>query len=230
MSIKASALLVCSPLQDDFIPLAGMESFCHGRLLYPPLFVDLSPDHVTTTLSHPLQLAIFPGAALCDPKLLEGELVRNMTDDDSTIELEPDMDAVLSLLTSVDCIRDVAAVLSDSEEEEDGRGGVTPEKNWRMLLISLSLALANLQDCQMKSLSSLVQLFCWTLSPSPFPLPSPFLSLPPTSSPLSLSLSTFRPLPSSLYPSPLIPLSPHPSPSPSLSLPIPLPPHPSPSL
>lgn len=160
-----------------------MESFCHGRLLYPPLFVDLSPDHVTTTLSHPLQLAIFPAVALCDPKLLEGELVRSMTDDDSTIELEPDVDAVLSLLTSVDCIRDVAAVLSDSEEEEDGREGMTPEKNWRMLLISLSLALASLQDCQMKSLSSLVRLFCWTLSPSPFPLPphpspSPSLSLP----------------------------------------------------
>ena len=184
-----------------------MESFCHGRLLYPPLFVDLSPDHVTTTLSHPLQLAIFPAVALCDTKLLEGELLRNMTDDDSTIELEPDMDAVLSLLTSVDCIRDVAAVLSDSEEEEDGREGMTPEKNWRMLLISLSLALASLQDCQMKSLSSLVRLFCWTLSPSPFPLPSH-----PSPSP-SLSLS---------FPSP--------SPFPSLSLPIPLPPHPSPSL
>ena len=175
-----------------------MESFCHGRLLYPPLFVDLSPDCVTTTLSHPLQLVIFPAVALCDPKLLEGELVRNVTDDDSTIELEPDMDAVLSLFTSVDCIRDVAAVLSDSEGEG---GGMTLAKNWRMLLISLSLALASLQDSQMKSLSSLVTaVLLDTLSLLPFPssfplsvpLPSPSLPTPLYSShslPTHLSLS-----------------------------------------
>ena len=84
-------------------------------------------------------------------------MVRNVTDDDSTIELEPDMDAMLSLFTSVDCIRDVAAVLGDSEGEGGGGGGMALAKNWRMLLISLSLALASLQDCQMKSLSSLVQ-------------------------------------------------------------------------
>ena len=183
-----------------------MESFCHGRLLYPPLFVDLSPDCVTTTLSHPLQLVIFPAVALCDPKLLEGELVRNVTDDDSTIELEPDMDAVLSLFTSVDCIRDVAAVLSDSEGEG---GGMTLAKNWRMLLISLSLALASLQDCQMKSLSSLVTaVLLDTLSLLPFPSPS---------------------LPTPLHPFPPLSILPHPSPS----LPTPLTPLPtslSPSL
>ena len=227
-----------------------MESFCHGRLLYSPLFVDLSPDCVITTLSHPLQLVIFPAVALCDPKLLEGELVRNMRDDDSTIELEPDMDALLSLFTGVECISDVAAVLSDSEGEGGEGGGMTLAKNWRMLLLSLSLALASLQDCQMKSLSSLVHvrhslpplsLFLPCSCPSPpsplslsfLHLPIPSLSLPlhpspPLSLPTPPHLPPLSPSPLSLPP-PSHPLSLSPHPSPLLSLPTHPPPlHPSP--
>jgi len=172
----------CSPLQDDFVPLAGLETFCRGSLLYFPLFDDLSSDHITTTLSSSLQLAVFPAVALCDPALLEGISVQSVTDDRT--ELDPNLETVMSVFTGVEWVQSARTVLCDS----DGDKGVQKmlAKNWRMLMISLSLALTGLQHCQLRTLSPLVPplgtLLAGAVFPPSFP-PSLPPSLPPPSTP-----------------------------------------------
>ena len=57
-------------MQGQHFPLAGLESYCNGRLLYSPLFTDLNSSFVTSELSPPVLLSLYPAIALAEPSML----------------------------------------------------------------------------------------------------------------------------------------------------------------
>ncbi len=59
-----------SVLQGQHFPLGGLETFCNGRLLYSPLFTDLSSSCVASDLSPPVLSSLYPMVALAKPALL----------------------------------------------------------------------------------------------------------------------------------------------------------------
>ena len=135
-------------MQEMHLPLAGLESFCQGSLLYSPFIEDLSQENITPGISQSLQLALFPAVALCDPNLLRGISFQSSEAQKS----EWNLDSILNT-TGWD-----VAFLAEENDLQKAVG-----KNWMLLVISLALALSSLQECQLKTHSPVVCNF-WTIS------------------------------------------------------------------
>ena len=129
-----------------FLPLAGLEEFCRGSLLYSPLFKDLASAGVPSTLLRVLRLLLYPAVSLVERAVVEAAL-SEVSDDGGLWQQVADV--LLSCDWSSEC-------LLPGGGEEGGPPECSSSENWVLLATVLAQALVCLSPGQLERPSNTV--------------------------------------------------------------------------
>ena len=144
-------------VQERWVPLSMLETFCSGSVIYSPLSTDLKSSQVTATLPPLLRPLFYPLAALVEPSLLQ-DLASHL----GVPEEERDM---VTALCELEGGADIRSQLRDVLF--GGRGEGIQDETREMLdymgvsVISLlPLVMACLTDSAVRRASTLVSGWC----------------------------------------------------------------------
>ena len=154
-----AASMASLSFQEPHLPLAGLDSYCRGSSLYSPFFDDLPSQSVSSSLTHPNMLSLLPATALCEPTLLKGIPLQN-TDlpvvDEQSLARDHNLDRLMTGEVDWKLEPKVVFLAGDEEDVKDNDLWKVVEKNWKLLVISLSLSVCQLQKTPLKTQSQLV--------------------------------------------------------------------------
>lgn len=150
-------------VQASFFPLAGLESFCDGKMVYNPFFTDQSSSVVSPVLPPLLLLTLFPALPFTDLESVE-VILRAMVslrsgNDQSVASLF--LSAAKEVLKALKFgnpsgpnLVEIACRVKSQNSQDDGS---LVEKDWRELTMALGSALSCLKECKLTSRTYLVK-------------------------------------------------------------------------